>query len=178
MPTQRRIQRDYACSPGDLVALFRDPEFLRARCHAAGDQDVTVTVEQQTSGFRLLIVRERDVSLPSFARRLFKPRTRISDQSQWRRDAYGWTADYAIQIHGLSGETRGRTTVTPRPFGCRYESYFEVTSTVALLGSKIEGFIADRIEEGLSLGAERNAAFLASRSPAAAPLVPLVPSAE
>jgi hypothetical protein len=162
MPTPRTLHHDYPAPPEAVAGLLRDPTFLRQRCEAIGELNVEVTVEPVPQGLRVIVARDKEVALPSFAKRMFSPKNRIVDDTCWHQEGERWVADYRIEFAGIPGEVRGRSTITPIPAGCRYESSFEVTARVPLVGGKLESFVADRVEETFRAHAARTTAQLAS----------------
>lgn len=162
MPTPRTITYEYASNPDQVVALLKDPVFLRRRSELAGESNVDIRVEETSDGIHVVAARDKAVDLPAFARRMFQPSNRIVEDTTWRREGEHWVAEYAIQIAGIPGEVRGRSTLLPIEGGCRYESRFEVTARIPMVGGKLEGFVAERLEEQLRANAERNAQFLKS----------------
>jgi hypothetical protein len=159
MPTPRNLLYEFPLKVEDMAALLRDPAFLRWRCELAGDKNVEVSVEESAGGLRVTVARDREVALPAFAKKMFQSKNRVVDQTVWKREGERWVAQYEIQIPGIPGEVRGRTSIVPSAEGCRYESNFEVTSKVPLLGGKLESFVADRVEETLRANAERSTQY-------------------
>ncbi len=157
MPTPRSITYEYPSHPDAVIALLRDPEFLRRRAEAAGESNVQVEVEEVGDGVRVVTKRDKAVELPSFAKRMFQPSNRIIEDTTWRRNGDQWVAEYEIEIQGIPGQVRGRSSLVPTAAGCRYESSFEVTARIPVVGGKLEGFVAERVEEQLRSNAARNA---------------------
>lgn len=162
MPTPRSFRYEYQKDVEDVAALLRNPEFLRWRCEAAGEKNVDVKVEEAEAGLKVTVSREREVALPGFAKRMFGSVNRIVDETVWRRENGRWVGEYHINIPGIPGEIRGKTSLIPSGQGCAFESAFEVTSNVPMFASKLESFVADKVEETLRANAERNAQYLAS----------------
>lgn len=162
MPTPRRITYQYPAEPDAVAALLHDEVFLRQRAEAAGETNIEVTVEEVTDGFRVVVARDKQVELPAFAKRMFKPQNRIVDDTTWRRRDGQWTAEYQVIVAGVPGEVRGRSTLAKSAGGTQYESAFEVTARIPIVGAKLEGIVADRVEETFRANAERNAKHFAS----------------
>jgi hypothetical protein len=123
---------------------------------------VDIQVAETPDGVHVVTARDKAVDLPSFAKRMFSPSNRIVEDTTWRRQDGHWVAEYAIEIKGIPGQVRGRSTLRPSANGCRYESRFEVTARIPVVGGKLEDFVAGRIEEQLLSNAERNAQQLKS----------------
>jgi hypothetical protein len=162
MPTPRKFTYEYPADPDSVAALMRDPAFLKRRCEAAGESNVEVTIEELTDGMRVVVARDKAVDLPSFAKRMFKPQNRIVDDTHWRRQGEQWVGDYQVAIAGIPGEVRGTSTIAKTATGCEYISAFEVTARIPIVGGKLEGFVADKIEEAFRSNAKSNAEQLKS----------------
>jgi hypothetical protein len=157
MPTPRTVTYEYPAAPDMVAALLRDPEFLRSRSEQAGDKNVEVRVEELGDGLRVVVARDKKVALPAFAKRMFQPTNRITDDVRWRRVGERWVADYTLEIAGVPGEVKGRSTLAPSAAGTVHELWFEVTARVPLLAGKLESFVADRVVETFRDHAVRNA---------------------
>jgi hypothetical protein len=158
MSTPRSFQYEYGKDADAVAAVLRNPEFLRWRAEANGDRDVEVKVE----GDRVTVARTREVNLPTFAKKMFGSVNRVTDSTVWTQENGRWVGRYEINISGIPGEVKGSISLVPSASGCRFESAFEVTSKVPLFASKLESFMADKVEETLRANAERNAQYLAS----------------
>ena len=162
MPTPRRVACDYSSQPAAVLELLSNPDFLRTRCEDAGEDNVEVTVTPIGDGLRVVIARDKQVRLPSFARRLFQAKNRVVDSVTWRQVGQQWVGEYAIEIGGLPGHIQGSSTLVPLQAGCRHESSFEVTASVPLFASKLETFVADLVEKSFREYAHQNAQRLKS----------------
>jgi len=158
MSTRRRITYEYAADPDAVFALLHDRDFLLARAEAAGEKNVEVTVQEVPDGFRVVVARDKEVELPAFAKRMFKPQNRITDDTTWLRQGERYVASYQVTVAGIPGEVVGKSTLSASTKGCSYESNLEVTARIPIVGAKLEGIVADRIEETFRANAERNAA--------------------
>ena len=156
MPTSRKISYEYTSNPDGVAALLRDPDFLKRRSEAAGERNVQVRVEELPDGLHVMVERDKEVDLPAFAKRMFNPQNRIVENTRWRRQGEQWVGEYRVEIAGVPGEVRGKSTLVPSPSGCRYESAFEVTSRIPIVGGKLEGWVADKLEETFQQNARRN----------------------
>lgn len=160
MPTPRTVTYDYASGPDTVAALLRDPDFLKRRCEEAGEKNVEVVIEDTGDGLRVMVSRDKQVELPSFAKRMFQPKNRIVDDVKWRRQGENWVGEYTLEFAGVPGEVKGTSKLVPSENGCRHESSFQVTARLPLFSGKLESFVADRVEETMRDHAVRNAARL------------------
>jgi hypothetical protein len=160
MPTPRRITYEYATDPDTVAKLLHDADFLRRRSEMAGETNVEVKVEEVGDGMHVTVARDREVDLPSFAKRMFSPQNRIVEDTTWRRQDGQWVAEYFVQVAGIPGEVRGKTTLKASSKGTVYESNFQVTARIPIVGGKLEAVVADKLEETFRANAERNAKHL------------------
>ncbi len=160
MPTPRRITYEYATDPDTVAKMLHDPEYLRRRSENAGETNVDVKVEALGDGMHVMVARDREVELPSFAKKMFSPQNRIVEDTTWRRQDGQWVAEYFVSIAGVPGEVRGRTVLKASANGTVYESSFQVTARIPIVGGKLEAVVADRLEETFRANAERNAKHL------------------
>lgn len=156
MPTSRKISYEYPSNPDGVAALLRDPEFLKRRAEAAGEKNVQVKVEELSDGLRVVVERDKEVELPAFAKRMFNPQNRITENTRWRREGDQWLAEYQVAIAGVPGEVKGKSRLAPSSTGCHYESSFEVTSRIPIVGGKLESWVADKLLETFQANAQRN----------------------
>jgi hypothetical protein len=162
MSTKRTFSFHYECSPEHVAALLRDPEFLRRRCEAAGDRNVTIELTAVQDGVHMTVARERTIVLPALVASFVSPTNRAVETTTWRRDGDRWQADYSLEVDGLPGKVSGHSTLTATESGTHYESTFEVSARFPLIARKLEGLIADGFTEQLAINAERNAEALKS----------------
>ncbi|HEY6879906.1 MAG TPA: DUF2505 domain-containing protein [Polyangiales bacterium] len=157
MPTPRRITYEYASDPDTVAKLLVDADFLRRRSEAAGDTNVEVKVEELGDGMHITVARNREIDLPAFAKKIISPQNRIVEDTTWRRENGQWVAEYFVQVAGVPGEVRGKSTLKASAQGTIYESNFQVTSRIPIVGGKLEAVVADKLEETFRINAERNA---------------------
>jgi hypothetical protein len=87
---------------------------------------------------------------------MFNPQNRITENTRWRRDGDQWVAEYQVAIAGVPGEVKGKSRLAPSTVGCHYESSFEVTSRIPIVGGKLESWVADKLLETFQQNAQRN----------------------
>lgn len=165
MTTSRSLSHTYPVSASALASLLSDSDYLKSRSESAGDENVSVEVQKGRDGVRIVTARDRKSIIPEFARRLIGNRSRIVDETTWREHGAGYRAEYAIRIEGAPVSVEGSTLLLPSAEGCLYETSFEVTARVPLLGKKVENAVADQIEQTLREHGVRNAARLSTLPP-------------
>lgn len=168
MATSRTVTFEYSASPADVAALLQDAVYLRYRSEQAGERNIDVQVQQTADGTRVTVAREKDVDVPAFARMVLGNANRAVESTVWRQVGDTWQAEYTIEVTGIPVKSKGKSTLSPSPRGCKYVSTFEATARIPLVGGKIEALVCDGLVEQLMANAERNAAALsrdASRGP-------------
>ncbi len=168
MATYRTVTFEYLEPPGEVMALLRDPVYLRQRSEAAGERNVEVRVEPAHDGVRITVSREKDLDLPDFVPAFAKSvltTSRAVESTLWRADGDRWVAEYTIEASGIPVKAKGRSMLMPSAGGCEYVSTFEITARVPLIGGRLEAAAADGFEEQLRLNANRNAQALERGAP-------------
>ena len=118
-------------------------------------------MEPAQGGVRVTVSREKEVDVPAFAKPILGSARRAVESTLWRQSGEQWLAEYKIEVGGVPVAVQGRSTLSGRGNGCHYSSTFEITARIPLIGKRIEGFVADGLEEQLRENAQRNAAALA-----------------
>jgi hypothetical protein len=160
MATSRTVTFEYLDPPDEVMALLRDPIYLRHRSETAGERNIEVRVEPEGDGVRITVAREKDIPVPAFAKAALG-NSRAVESTLWRADGDRWVAEYTIEASGIPVKAKGRSVLSPSGGGCRYVSTVEITARVPLIAGRIEAAAADGLEEQLRLNADRNAQALA-----------------
>lgn len=156
MSTARTVTFAYPDSPAEVAALLQDAVYLRHRSETAGEHNIDVRVEHTQAGTRVTVAREKSFDIPAFAKLAVGNASKAVESTLWRADGERWLADYTIDVTGLPIKIQGHSVLTPNAGGCQYTSTFEATVRIPLIGKRLEGLVADGIEEQLLLNAQRN----------------------
>lgn len=134
----------YDASVDAVLAMFVDPDTVRARYEAAGDRDIEVVeCGPDGDGFVIRTTRTVDVDLPGFAKRVLKPTNSMVQVDRWgpaepdgARDG-----DFAIEVNGAPVKVGGTMRLEPTSDGrCRHTLDGKVDVKVPLIGGKIAGW--------------------------------------
>lgn len=167
VPLHRNVRIEYAAPVDRVVDLLSCPQFLKQRSEALGERDVHVLVEEQGSRLTVRIERRVPVDLPAFARRFVQPTHRVVEESQGVRSADGLVVHYRISIGGVPASVQGEARFeASESGGCLFNSDFEISSSVPVIGARLEQALADPIERSFFELARRNAQELAARGAA------------
>src|SRR4029079_1476001 len=131
----------YDAAVDDVIALFTDPDVVRARYEAAGDRDIEILeCGPQGDGFVIRTSRTVDVDLPGFARKVLKPTNTMIQVDTWSaRDLDGARdGDFAIEVKGAPVKVAGEMRIEPTADGAtRHTVDGKLEVKVPLIGGKI-----------------------------------------
>jgi uncharacterized protein DUF2505 len=134
----------YDAAVDDVIALFSDPDVVRARYEAAGDRDIEVLeCGPQGDGFVIRTSRTVDVDLPGFARKVLKPTNTMIQVDTWSaRDVDGARdGDFAIEVKGAPVKVAGEMRIEPTADGgTRHTVDGKLDVKVPLIGGKVAGW--------------------------------------
>jgi len=127
-----------------LLALFVDPEVVKARYDAAGDRDLEILeCGPDGDGFVIRTSRTVDVDLPGFARKVLKPTNTMVQVDRWgAADADGARdGDFAIEVKGAPVKVAGTMRLAPTGGGgTRHTVNGKLDVKVPLIGGKVAGW--------------------------------------
>ena len=131
----------YPAAVDDVIALFVDPEVVRARYEAAGDRDIEILeCGPQGDGFVIRTSRTVDVDVPSFARKVLKPTNTMIQTDTWSaRDVDGARdGDFDIEVKGAPVHVSGEMRIEPtRDGGTRHTVDGKLDVKIPFIGGKV-----------------------------------------
>ena len=133
-------------------AMLADPDFRRAVCDAQGVLRNTVTIDTDTSeggGTAMTVVIDQlqaAKGIPSFARKFVGEEINIVQTEDWTSLEKG---NIHVAIPGKPGEMNGTALLTQDPDGTTETVNLSIKVNIPLVGSKIEGLIADLLSSAL-----------------------------
>ena len=133
-------------------AMLADPDFRRAVCDAQGVLRNTVTIDTDTSeggGTAMTVVIDQlqaAKGIPSFARKFVGEEINIVQTEDWTSLEKG---NIHVAIPGKPGEMSGTALLTQDPDGTTETVNLSIKVNIPLVGSKIEGLIADLLSSAL-----------------------------
>lgn len=168
MSTQRCLTHHYPFALDAVAELLCDSEYLRMRSESAGEENVQIEVAKVDGATRVVTARYLKSQVPEFAKKLIGSRNRIVDDTTWRRLGDGFSATYTIVVEGAPVTVTGSTKLSAvGPEQTKYETRFEVSSRLPLIARKVEGVVADLVEETLRQHAVSNETRLSTAPPPA-----------
>jgi hypothetical protein len=146
--TETAVRHHFDVDVDRMYALVTDPDFLRRRAEAAGEQNVDVAVDRTGEPVTVQITREVEQGLPSFMKKLFSPRNRLIDRQSWRREGGARVSDWTVQVgDGKRIQLRGRLTLAPGAAGgCDYTESFSAEANIPLVGGRVAKYVLGETE--------------------------------
>lgn len=152
MTSRMELRHPYPVPGPRLVALFTDPEFLRAKLDAVGGPGarlLAVRAGEATAGTAngAVTVELRQAvpaaALPSVARSLVPGDLAIERTERWT--PRGGTVHATVA--GAPGEITGQWLLDPAPDGCVLAGRLAVTIGVPLVGGRLERAVLDGLAQ-------------------------------
>ena len=161
-----RADLSFPAPPDAVVAMLRDPDYVRLRSERTGGSNVTVDVRDE--GDNVVITSERTLPtdrFPSIARKFVGDGLRIRQVDRWRPAGEGnWVGDSDVKAVAAPAEVNGRTTLSPSGAGSRQTIEGTVTASVPFVGGKLEQLMRDQVLKALHIEERVAAQWLATRS--------------
>ena len=142
-------------------AMLADPDFRRAVCDRQGVLRNTVTIEESGGGMTVEIDQiQAAKGIPSFAKKFVGEEINIVQSEDWTAPVKG---DIRVAIPGKPGEITGTALLTQDPDGTTETVNLSIKVNIPLVGSKIEGLIADLLTKALRAEHKEGVEWLSSR---------------
>jgi uncharacterized protein YndB with AHSA1/START domain len=149
----------YDASPAEVHAMLGDPAFREKVCAAMHAHDVTVTIDPDGDGRRVVVDQTQPADgIPSFATKFVGDSIRIVQTESWTSLT---GADLAVEIPGKPGHVRGTITLAPDGAGTAETVSGDITVSIPLVGGKLEKLIGDLLVKALRTEERVGRAWLA-----------------
>ena len=140
----------YEGSTQKIFELMTDPEFLTRRCEAAGEINVKVDVDRQGDSVEIRISRDVKRSLPSFAKRIFKPVNHVDEVQTWKVAGDTMSCTAVIDVVGTKAvKIREDWELKPDNGGCDFAHTITVKASYPLIGKRIEKYVVGQMESSI-----------------------------
>jgi hypothetical protein len=127
--------------------MLADPDFRRAVCDAQHVLRNTVTIERDDRGMTVVIDQVQAAhGIPGFAKKFVGDEINIVQSEDWTSPEKG---NIHVAIPGKPGEISGTALVTEDPDGTTETVHLSVKVNISLVGTKIEGLIAELLAKAL-----------------------------
>jgi hypothetical protein len=143
------LEYEYDASPGRVFSMLSDEDYLRERFEATSAVEYEVVLCKPTAegGFSIVTTRTVEAEIPGFARKFFKPTTKMTQTEEWQPasgDAREGTWRIEPQGVPVSVSTFGTTRLEAVHERSVHRIDAVIKVSVPLVGGKLERFIFDQ----------------------------------
>lgn len=152
MSTHFSHLQQFPADPATVLALLRNPEYVRAKGERTGGRDVEVTVEDGAEGgVTITSHRTMPADVPSYARSFVGDSLTVTEVQVWSApDADGSaTASVTVDFHAPITYT-GTIRLTPDAQGSAALNEGTFTASVPFVGGKVEKVAAEQTQRYLA----------------------------
>ncbi|MBI1351182.1 MAG: DUF2505 family protein [Actinomycetales bacterium] len=159
MATSFMFEQAFPADPATVLALMRDPAFVRAKAEATAGTDIEVEITEADSGTRVSSTRSLPAEVPSYAAPFVGDTLTITEVHAWRPGSDPATADVTVDFHAALAY-RGTITLLADGDGtvARHQGQFK--ASVPFVGGKVERVAAEQTERYLGKETEVAATWL------------------
>ncbi|MDO8732791.1 MAG: DUF2505 domain-containing protein [Actinomycetota bacterium] len=151
MGTQLQCNQVYSASPGDVLSMVCNADYITERAKATGALTVTHTRTDSSEGsIDLVIVRTLPADMPSYARSIVGETLTITEHQNWRpADASSCNGSFEVQF---SAPLTFRGTVLMTFDGKRTTvlTTGELKAAIPFVGGKVERLALEQTERYLN----------------------------
>lgn len=165
MPRQIDFRSTSTHPADEVYATMVDPDFLRARLEQIGGPGAALlehTADIDGARYRLRHGLDSD-HLPSMVRGVLPGSLTIERTERWTRQESGrYLGDVQVSIEGAPASAAGGMRLRDTPDGgSELQVRADITVDVPLIGGKIEGVVADQVQNLLRSESEFTQQWLA-----------------
>ncbi|MHB1067422.1 MAG: DUF2505 domain-containing protein [Candidatus Nanopelagicales bacterium] len=145
MATSFQHEQTFQADPAAVMAMLRDPDYIRAKCDRTGSLDTTVSVEHgPDGGWVITSVRVLPARLPSAVKRFVGDTITVTETQAWGAPGPDGTASATGTVE-FSAPMAFAATITLGAVGpaTRVRTDGSFTASVPFVGGSIEGTAAD-----------------------------------
>lgn len=152
--------------PADIETVFEflcDPDAIEERFTAAGDVDIEIIrCEPDGDDFVIEVERVVTVDLPSFAKKVLKPRNSTRQTDRWGPPQADGSrqGSYTIEVSGAPLETSGTHDLHHDGDGTKHTVTGEINVKIPIVGKRIGKFASGTAEDRLKADFSFNKARL------------------
>lgn len=148
MKSIRHTMRYDGVSTAQVFEMIADPTFREAVCEA--QEVVEATVDLIRSGDRLStrIEQVKDTrGVPSFVKKFAGAHTKVIQEEEWSSPT---AATVTVTLPGKPGRVSGTVEITERAGGVDEIVALDISTSIPLIGGRIESFIGEELEAALA----------------------------
>ncbi len=163
MATSFDAQQTYPADPATVVALLRNPEFIREKLTRTGGQEPTVDVtDSPDGGFVITTTRKLPFKGPAAAAAFVGDTLNIREVQTWSALSADGHASGTIDLDfGAPITFKGTMAIAPGGDGTVVSSHGDVKAGIPFIGGAIESGAADQTRKYLAAEEKIGREFLA-----------------
>lgn len=149
----------YDVAPAEVFAMLGEASFREEVCEAQHTTEATATVDGVDDTMSVLVDQKRPAEgIPSFAKKFVGDTIHIQQREEW---SSATDAALEVSIPGKPGHLKGTITLRPDGDGTVETVSGEIKVHIPLVGGKIEGLIAELLQQALRAEQRVGTAWLA-----------------
>ena len=142
---QHRFEQDLAT----VYAAYTDADHMTRRCEAFGQTNIECTVTEKGAVTEVVLARDIESDIPSFAKKVVDPVNRVAVTLRWRDQGDGKHADYDVSVNARISIS-GTIDLRADGDGCRHDERFEAKVKIPLVGGKIAKLVDKETVSGVT----------------------------
>lgn len=147
-----KVSRDYPVSLDRVLASFLDSDYLLRKYQTIGAKNIVISEEAAGEQRRTVVIqRDVDADVPSFAKKFFKPTNTVHERDEWDlSDPKKKQCQYVADVTKTPVKVTGTITLTALDEGrCRHDIACQIEVKIPLIGKKVAALVAEQTRESL-----------------------------
>lgn len=157
------VEQTYPADPATVVAMLRNPEFIREKLERTGSMETTVDVaDAPDGGFIITTTRVLPSKVPAAAAAFVGETLNVREVQTWSALSADGRSTGTVDVDfGAPITFKGTMAIAPSPEGTTVSSHGEIKAGIPFVGGMIEGGAADQTRKYLSIEEKVGREFLA-----------------
>lgn len=150
--TSMSFDQAFPADPATVMAMLRDPEYVRAKAERTGGYDISVDVaDAEDGGVVITSTRSMPAEVPSYAKSFVGDSLTITEVQMWTPlDASGAARALVTVEFNAPIAYRGTIALSPAADGTAVLNAGDFKASVPFVGGKVERVAAEQTERYLT----------------------------
>jgi hypothetical protein len=151
--TKLDFEQTYSADPTTVMAMLKDPEFIRLKCDTTGSRKTTVDVEETADGGCILVsVRVLPAKVPAAAAPFVGETLTVTETQTWAAPDTDGSASATVAVDfGAPMTFTSAMTLTACSTGTVVTTIGLFKASIPFVGGKIEGAAKEQTEAYLEV---------------------------
>lgn len=134
-----------------FIKAFNQEDVMQAKFAALGAKDIEISVDTTDAGFTAEIQRKMPADVPGPLKSFLGEWNQVTQKETWTGspDA-GYECAMTVEIEDVPVSLTGKMKVTANGILTTNDIEMQVSSSIPLFGSKVEGFVSANIEKSMA----------------------------